>query len=295
MAKLSFRIAILGMAVLLAVSAASAQLASLDSSTNGMLPDPSKTSIPKPGAQIPQPHDATQAPSLSLSPAVVMTKGSFGQSTTQTLTITNSTPRDMAFDMVAEDVVIRDGKRVFVPAGELPGSIAATAVFSAPSVLVKPFSAASVDVRLTLPAATDVRAVVALFRGTNKVPSSSGAVFMTASLGTLVTFTVSDRFQVSADPIIAENQSADANAVIGEWLTNTGAEPIIPEGMVAVLDDSGALVSKAPLIAQRLLPGERLQFKAECPATLPTGHYRVLASYQFEGQTVTKAGELVVQ
>lgn len=294
MTKLSSQVIVLGAIVLLAVSVASAQLARLDSS-NSVVPDPSKTAIPKPGAQIPQPQDATKAPSLSLSPAVIMAKGTYGQSTTQTLTITNSTPRDMAFDLVAEDVVIRDGKRVFVAAGELPGSIAATAVFSAPSVLVKPFSSASVDVRLTLPAATEVRAVVALFRGTDRVPSSSGAVFMTASLGTLVTFTISDRFQVSADPITTENQSADANAVIGEWLTNTGAEPIIPEGMVAVLDDSGALVSKAPLAAQRLLPGERLEFKAECPATLPAGHYRVLASYQFEGQTITKAGELVVQ
>lgn len=295
MANVQSRILVLGVAVLLAVTAAAAQVAHLDSS-NGILPAPSKTSLPKPGTQVPElPHEAPKAPSLSLSPAVVMTKGMFGQSTTQTLTITNSTPREMAFDMVADDVVIRDGKRLFVPAGELPGSIAATAVFSTPSVVVQPFSTATVDVRLTLPAATDVRAVVALFNGTNKIPSSSGAVFMTASLGTLVTFTVSDRFQVAADPIETENQSGDANAVIGEWLTNTGTEPIIPEGMVAVLDDSGALVSKAPLAAQRLLPGERLQFKAECPATLPAGHYRVLASYQFEGQTITKAGELVVR
>lgn len=290
----SNRILILILAMLAAVSAP-AQIASLDASNN-ILPDPSKTSVPKPGSKIPDlPHEAPKAPSLSLSPAVVMTKGTYGQSTTQTLTLTNGTPREMTFDLVAEDVVIRDGKRVFVPAGEAPGSIAATAVFSAPSVVVKPFATATVDVRFTLPAATDVRAVVALFRGTNRIPSSSGAVFMTASLGTLLTFTVSDRIQVAADPITTETQTMEANATIGEWLTNTGAEPIVPEGMVAVLDDSGALVSKAPLPAQRLLPGERLEFKAECPALLPAGHYRVLASYQFEGQTVTKAGELIVQ
>lgn len=279
----------------LSVMPATAQIAALDAS-KAIPADASKTATPKPGVKVPDlPHEAILPPSLSLSPAVVMTRGNFGQSTTQMLTLTNGTGESMSFEMVAEDVVVRDGKRVFVPAGELPGSIAATAVFSVPQVAVKAHSSASVEVRLTVPQATDIRAVVALFRGTNRVPSGNGAVFMTASLGTLVTFTMSDRFQVAADPITTDSQSAEANAVVGEWLTNTGAEPILPEGMVAVLDDSGALVSKAPLPAQRLLPGERLQFKAECPAALPPGHYRVLASYQFEGQTLTQAGELVVQ
>ncbi len=56
-----------------------------------------------------------------------MAKGNFGQGLTQTLTLTNQTARDFAFEMVAEDVIIKDGKRVFVPAGETPNSIAASA------------------------------------------------------------------------------------------------------------------------------------------------------------------------
>lgn len=250
---------------------------------------PLPRTIPKPSP------DAIKPPSLSLSPAVVMTKGGFGQSITQTLLLTNGTSRPMAFDLVAEDAVVRDGKRVFVPAGELPRSIAATAVFSTPSVVVQAFSNASVDVRFTVPQGTDVRAVVALFRGTDKIPSGMGTVAMTASLGTLITFNMTDQIHVAADPITTVSQTDVNNAMIGEWLTNTGHEPVIPSGMVAVLDSSGALVSKAELPAQRLLPGERLQFKAECPAPLPPGSYRVLASYQFEGQTVTQAGELTVQ
>lgn len=293
MANCKNRIFCLLVLAVVSLAPAAAQIAKLDAAN--AIADPSKTSVPKPGAPIPAPHDAQKAPSLSLSPAVIMARGAYGQSTTQTLTLTNGTTRDMAFDLLAEDVIIKDGKRVFVPAGELPGSIAATAVFSTPSVVVKPYSSANVDVRFTVPPATNIRAVVAMFRGTNKVPSPSGAVFMTASLGTLLTFTMSDKFQVAADPIVTEDQSTVANATVGEWLTNTGAEPIIPEGMVAVLDDSGALVTKAPIPAQRLLPGERLQFKAECPSTLPAGRYRVLASYQFEGKTITQAGELVIQ
>ena len=279
-------------ALVFIASMAQAQLASLADRPNLSGADktaPVQRNIPKPSP------DALKPPSLSLSPAVVMTKGSFGQSITQTLLLTNGTARPMAFDLVAEDAVVRDGKRVFVPAGEMQGSIAATAVFSKPSVVVDPFSNATVDVRFTVPQGTAVRAVVALFRGTDKIPSGLGTVSMTASLGTLITFNMTDQIHVAADPITAANQTDVTNAVISEWLTNTGHEPVIPSGMVAVLDSTGSLVGKAELPAQRLLPGERLQFKAECPAALPPGAYRVLASYQFEGQTITQAGDFTVQ
>src|SRR4051812_2998218 len=259
-------IAAVAMAILV-VASAQGQIAKLDSS-KAALASESADSKKQPPRTIPQlTPDAVKPPSLSLSPAVVVTKGSFGQSITQTLLLTNGTSRDMAFEMVAEDVVARDGRRVFVPAGELKGSIAATAVFSAATVVVKPFSSASVDVRFTMPAGSDLRAVVAMFRGTNKVPSATAGVSMTASMGTLITFTMSEHFQVAADLIKAMDQSDATNAMISEWLTNTGSEPVIPEGMVAFLDASGTLVGKAPLPAQRLLPGERLEFKAECAAT----------------------------
>lgn len=270
------------------------QVARLDTPKAATTPDAtrSKTTPPR---TIPLPTDVIKPPSLSLSPAVVETKGSFGQSITQNLLLTNGTARDMAFEMVAEDVIVREGRRVFVPAGELKGSIAATAVFSTPAVIIKPFSTASVDVRFTMPANSDIRAVVAMFRGTNKVSTGANGVAMTASLGTLVTFTMSESFQITADPLQAIDQSEVNNAIISEWLTNTGTEPVVSEGIVAFLDASGALVGKAPLAAQRLLPGERLEFKAECASPLPTGRYRVLASYQFEGKTITQAGELVVR
>src|ERR1700724_2459240 len=71
-----------------------------------------------------------QQGSLSLSPAVIMAKGAYGQSLTQRLTINNQSPNVFNFLMVAQDVVVREGKRVFLPAGEMDNSIAATAVFS---------------------------------------------------------------------------------------------------------------------------------------------------------------------
>ena len=233
------------------------------------------------------PVQPADKPSISLSPAVVMAKGNFGQGLTQTLTLTNQTARDFAFEMVAEDVIIKDGKRVFVPAGETPNSIAASAVFTQKTVLVKPFSSVSVDVRLTLPAQTNLRAVVAMFRGTDKLPTSSGAVGMTASLGSLITFNLTDNVKLQPEPVHVTPANETANMKIAQWISNSGTEPVLPEGAAAVLNTGGALAGKAVFDPQRLLPGERLEFSAEYPGDLPPGNYRALCSFQFEGKTLT--------
>ncbi|HEY2116153.1 MAG TPA: hypothetical protein VGJ51_13735 [Candidatus Angelobacter sp.] len=233
------------------------------------------------------PVQPTDKPSISLSPAVVMAKGSFKQTLSQTLTLTNQTARDFAFEMVAEDVVIKDGKRIFVAAGETPNSIASSAVFTQKTVLVKPFSSVSVDVRLTLPAQTDLRAVVAMFRGTDKLPTSSGAVGMTASLGSLITFNLSDNVKLQPEAVRVIPASETANMKLAQWISNSGTEPVLPEGAAVVLNASGGLVGKAVFDPQRLLPGERLEFSAEYPGELPAGNYRALCSFQFEGKTQT--------
>jgi hypothetical protein len=246
-------------------------------------------SAPATSAQNPvvAPQQLPEKPSISLSPAVIMAKGSFGQGLTQTLTLTNQTARDFAFDMVAQDVVIKDGKRTFVAAGETPNSIAATAVFTQKTVTVKPFTSVSVDVRLTLPGKTDIRAVVAMFRGSDKLPSSTGAVGMTASLGTLITFNLTDNIKLQPESVHVNPATDTANMKIAQWIANTGTEPVLPEGTAAVLNGNGALVGKATFDPQRLLPGERLEFSAEYPDQLPTGSYRALCSFQFEGKTLT--------
>lgn len=255
--------------------------------------------VPSAAAQNPAPLAVASAPeaskpSISLSPAVIMAKGNFGQGLTQTLTLTNQTGRDFAFDLVAEDVLIKDGKRIFVPAGETPNSIAATAVFSQQTVVVKSFSSASVDVRLTLPAQTDVRAVVAMFRGTDKLPTSTSSVGMTASLGTLLTFNLTNNVKLQPEAVRVNPASDTANMTIVQWIANTGAEPALPEGTAALLNARGSLVGKATFAAQRLLPGERLEFSAEYPSDLAPGKYRVLCSYQFEGKTLTSEGAFEV-
>src|SRR6478609_5715317 len=205
---------------------------------------------------------AADKPSISLSPAVVMAKGSFNQTLTQTLTLTNQTGRDFAFELVAEDVLIKDGKRIFVAAGETPNSIASSAVFTQKTVLV-------------------------MFRGTDKLPTSSGAVGMTASLGALITFNLTDDVKLKPEPVRVIPASETANMKIAQWISNTGTEPVLPEGAAAVLNSNGGLVGNAIFDPQRLLPGERLEFSAEYPGELPPGKYRALCSFQFEGKTQT--------
>ena len=243
-------------------------------------------------AKTPVPEAAK--PSISLSPAVIMAKGKFGQGLTQTLTLTNQTGRDFAFDLIAEDVVVKDGKRVFVPAGETPNSIASTAVFSQKTIMIKANSSGSVDLRLTIPADTNVRAIVAMFRGTDKLPTSSGAVGMTASLGTLITFNLTDNLKLQPESVRVNPATDTANMTVVQWVSNNGDEPALPEGTAAILNASGALVGKATFPAQRLLPGERLEFSADYPAELQPGKYRVLCSYQFEGKTLTSEGSFEV-
>ena len=239
-----------------------------------------------PAPQTPAPPDK---PSISLSPAVIMGRGNFGQGLTQTLTLTNNTGADLNFELLAEDMIVKDGKRVYVPAGELPDSIAVTAVFSQKTILIKAHTAGSVEVRLTIPAKTDVRAIVAVFRGTDVLPTSSGGVGMTASLSTLITFNLSQNVKLQPEPAQVSPASASDYMLVSEWLDNKGTEPVLPQGTAVVLNAKGSLVGKAVFKPQRLLPGERQEFVAAFPEQLPAGNYRALCSFQFEGKTQTSS------
>ena len=67
-----------------------------------------------------------------------MLTGQPGQAYRQTLRLTNHTSRELAFRLEAQDVVVDEGRRLFVAAGERSGSIAATAVFSPKEVVIAP-------------------------------------------------------------------------------------------------------------------------------------------------------------
>jgi hypothetical protein len=229
---------------------------------------------------------------LSLSPAVVMLRGDHGQSTTQTLTLRNGTSRAFSFDLVAQDVVTQDGKRTFAPAGSMAGSIAATAVFSQTHVDVAPGDVVAVNMTVTLPSNTQQRAVVALFRGTNQV--MSGNIPMTASLGALLTFSVSDAVELDAQPLSVRPQSATANLGVTHACRNAGREPLVAKGVMAVIDARGTLVGKSPLAPKRLLPGESADLGGEYGGELDPGKYRVFVTYEYEGKTLTRDAEVTI-
>ena len=249
------------------------------------------------GAQTPaaSPSNESDAPraSIALSPAIVMVRCKAGQSTTQTLTIMNHTANEVRFALASEDVVVREGKRSFSPAGRIANGIAASSVMSAASLLVKSGEEASVQVTLTIPPGTAQRAVVAFFRGGLLAPGN-GAVGLSASLGTLITFNVSSDYKVEPGPLQASLQTPAANVILSQELRNSGSEPVIPKGVIVILNASGKRVAKAAFPSHRLLPGERLMFAATNPAQLAPGRYRTFSSFEFEGKVLTSAGDFTV-
>jgi len=245
-----------------------------------------------PAAPASRVSDVPQA-SISLSPAIIMVRCKPGEGTTQTLTIANHTANEASFRLEAEDVVVREGKRSFSPAGQIANGIAASSVASPALVVVKSGEEASVQVTLTLPPETGQRAIVTFFRGI-VVPSVNGAIGLSASLGTLITFNMSSDYKLEIGPVQASPQTPAANVILSQELRNSGSEPVMPKGVIVILDASGKRVAKAPFISQRLLPDERLNFTATNPAQLAPGRYRTLSSFEFEGKVVTGAGEFTI-
>jgi hypothetical protein len=231
--------------------------------------------------------------SLSVTPAVVILRGVAGQSTTQTMKLTNGSSQPFSFDLVAQDIVVRDGRRVFVYSGRLPGSIAATAVFSRKSVVVGPGESVRIDVTVTIPQKPPARAILALFHGTTRL--QHGSVGSTISLGMLMTFALSDDVLSSSTPLAVHAPTATSNLAVGQQLSNAGREPFVATGMLAIVNSKGALLGRTPVPPRRLLPGERTEVRAEYAGDLAPGHYRALMSYQLATTTVTSVAEFEVR
>jgi hypothetical protein len=232
--------------------------------------------------------------SLSVSPAIVMLRGEPGQSTTQTLTFTNGTSMPMAFEMKALDDVVRDGKRRFVEAGILPGSIAATAAFSPKLFTVASQQTVHIDVTITIPPQTAVRAIAVMCQGTTKL--GSGPLRMTASVGTLLTFALSgDVIAAEASPLAVQPPTATSNFVAAQQVANSGTEPVVATGMLAIIDAAGALVGKQAIPSWRLLPGERTDMRVEYGGDLRPGRYRALVTYDLTDKTLTSSAEFIVR
>lgn len=229
------------------------------------------------------------AQNVTLSPAVVPLSGRAGQSTSRQFTLSNATDQPLSFTLVAKDVVVRNGQRVFVEAGELRGSVAATVVFSTRAITVEPRGQRAVDARLTLPSNMTTRAVVILFQGTTRVGGNA-----TVALGSLLTFDVTGRVSVATGELQVTPPTASANATMTVPVTNDGSEPAVVRGAVAIVAGSGALVGRTALAQRRLLPGERTALSSDYPGELPSGSYRVIATIEGANQAWTRVTELTI-
>jgi hypothetical protein len=251
---------------------------------------PKKTD--KPSTQSAQP--TSTAPSLALSPAVIIVKAQPGASSTHIMTMTNLTNTRFKFVLEALDVVVVDGKRVFVPAGETDGGIARSAVFNPPVIEVDPGQAKQVQVTLTVPADPRVRAIIAIFHGQTALPGR-GTLMFTGSLGTLITYTLSPGVDVRVSSPMVRPQTESANLTILEQMENDGTEPAIPKGTLAILKSSGELIGRVAIQPHRLLPGEKFDCAVEYPHSLRPGKYRAMMSIQHEGGIRTESIEFQVQ
>ena len=233
------------------------------------------------------------AQSVSLSPAVVQFRGAPGATSTQTLTLRNGSTVPLAFDLQAQDVVVRNGKRIFVAAGEVSGGMARTAVFSAKSVTVPAGEQRSVEVTVTVPPLMSERAMVALFRGTTQVRAGNSTA--TVSLGTLFTLTLGDHVSLAPSELRVTPQSASSNASFDLGLANDGEEPVVAKGVAVILDSHGAFSGRVAFDTRRLLPGEEFNFHAEYPGDLRRGQYRVLSTFEYEGHSLVRSAPLVIR
>lgn len=243
-------------------------------------------------ATLPSPRAVAQSagsPTLTLTPATSIVTAKFGQTTTQTFTLRNGTSSAFAFKMEVNDVIVKGGKRVFVRAGDTPGSIAASAIFSRRAGVVEPNGRAVVQVLLTIPNHTAVRAVAVYFRATGIV-AAAGSVGLTGSLGGLVTFVLTHDFALAARSVRIEPASAGNDLTVAQTLLNVGSEPVIPRGVAAFIDADGRLAAKVAFNTARLLPHERVTLHAAYAGRLRAGRYRVLCTFAYADKTLTSEG-----
>lgn len=249
-------------------------------------------------AQTPKAPDLPARPparaALGVSPSTMELGCAAGQSMTIPYEVSNETESPFHFTVDIVDAVVQDGKRAFVAAGITEGGIAATAKASPAEFDVAPGQPGRSSITFTMPFGSPQRAAVVYFRGKPPAPPGKNQPSMQISLGALVTCKVTDQFSFAADVFRYDPQSEAANVSISYELTNTGIEPVLPKGTMALLNSSGKLVGRAQFEPLRLLPGERSVFRTNSPAILPPGRYRVVSVFEYGGVTTNGGGEVLV-
>lgn len=228
--------------------------------------------------------------SLGLTPASLQLRGAPGQGLTQSFRVVNNTSRPLTLRGDALDLLVREGKQVRVPAGELRGSLAGAITIAPREQRVEPGGVATFDVTFSVPLETDIRAVIVRFASVEGTDSGLPSVSLGLALGSLVTFTLSDDVEVEPLPLDVIPSTATRNLAFRQGLRNVGSEPFYAKGAVAILDQSGLLVGKLDIKGSCFLPGREAALDLEYPEQLPIGSYRALLTLQYrEGVLTTEA------
>jgi hypothetical protein len=80
-----------------------------------------------------------------------------------------------------------------------------------------------------------------------------------------------------------------------ESLTNTGSDPMMPKGVLAIINEAGALVTRLPVSVPRLLPGETVELTAEHPGLPKPGNYKATFLLENEDAVFTNAADFTVK
>lgn len=169
---------------------------------------------PSPASAVP-----VKAPSLGVNPAVILAQYNPGQNISNDLVVSNSSGQLLNFAVTAEDMVIQQGRLVAVPAGQAPNGIAANVNFSNRVLSIPPWRTATLNVSMTIPFDTPVRAVLIVLNGTEKIPTASG-ITLQPSLGTLITFVdASTPGQKGTPPRVVQPGSL-MNYPVSQWHAN---------------------------------------------------------------------------
>lgn len=137
-------------------------------------------------ARIPKaPATVENQGTLNLSPTMAVVQVESGGDASSQFLLTNNTKSELTFEIEALDMVVREGKSVFVSPGASSNSIAATAVLSQKYLNSKPGEKTSLTVTFSIHPQTGSRGVLILLKGTDKA-TFGGNTTLTPTLGAFV-------------------------------------------------------------------------------------------------------------
>ncbi|HVT42872.1 MAG TPA: hypothetical protein VMT00_00625 [Thermoanaerobaculia bacterium] len=235
------------------------------------------------------PSSIIRTPSVSIEPAVVELDAGAGTSFLREISVRNGTPFELQFNVVVEDVLVHGGKRLFRPAGESRGSIAATVVVDPAALVLQPGQSGRVSVLITIPHETAIRAVAIFFRSRTNDASARGPA-ISLNIGALVTLRLSGKPDLFSGPVLLREEGSRISLV--QTLTNRGSELLIAKGTFALVGEGGELHTLVHLPPTRLLPGETTNLEAESPRALPPGRYRAISTFASDERLVVREASM---